>query len=491
MLAAQAEAFNAFAMEKAANEAWGIYNGAMTRAGTNEKGEQFRVSSEDLEKAYEQRMPKDMLERLARAEGTDIGGGIMQRVFRKHLEFAAGRYQEKLDAIDAHVDWTPEQKFKTKEELLSRFGREARIRDFDRLISQQGVVDAAAMSLRYGEQASQAVVYGLAAQSAWQGLKNLARVFGESDIAPVIGVGSARAAGGGAVGGGGGGGAAAAGALERGGDINGGVGVPPTGYAGIHGAEGTQGGGESAGQYEQFLKREGAVDEDVIRSSPGAAATTGAITRPTPGFVRTAENIPPKTLGPLRPDMPGRPGMDPRYHPFREQRYATPEEWENLKKNGGVTGPTGPMRMQPPSEGVPGYTPPGTPGRDGIRQESGRNVIQSGPRGSRLVMGGQVVEQGSDGNTRVDHVPGDLHVEDGSYTTARIAGGNRVHVGGHIIETSPDETVVVDKDGTIRVERSDVNPGDAQHTAVRIGPKVTVNNVPEVENDMMGDPGPR
>ncbi len=160
-------------IEKAANEAWGVYARAMQKHGLDpEKDENTKVTAEELKKAYQEEIPKDLLARLTQnpdwfIHGAD-GPGLVQKVFETHITWAAKRMQGKLEKIDANAALSPAEKNKQKEALLVRFGRSKMLQDFDRMVSQEGLVDTLAMSSRYGSQAAKAVVYGMMAQSAYQ-----------------------------------------------------------------------------------------------------------------------------------------------------------------------------------------------------------------------------------------------------------------------------------------------------------------------------------
>ncbi len=158
-------------MDKAADEAWAIHQSAMQK---KEMGEE--VSAEDIQKTYEENIPKDILKRLSENPQPMTGTGILQRVFQKHVEWSASKMNNKFEKIDEDTGLSAEEKEKRKGAILGRFGRSRMLKDFDRLVTQQGTVDALGMSARYAEKGSKAVVYAVMADSIyklWDGVSEM------------------------------------------------------------------------------------------------------------------------------------------------------------------------------------------------------------------------------------------------------------------------------------------------------------------------------
>ena len=149
--ASRAMACHEFTVNKAADEAWAIYARAQEKHKLDPKNKgEGNVSSEDLKRAYSEGLPEDILKRLAENPVPGDAHKGMQRIFRKHLEVEVGQMQRKLDAIEADASLTPTQKEKTKERYMEQWGNGKTLKDFDRMLTQQGTVDEWAMYLRYG-----------------------------------------------------------------------------------------------------------------------------------------------------------------------------------------------------------------------------------------------------------------------------------------------------------------------------------------------------
>lgn len=119
-------------VDKAADEALKIYDQAKIKAGDKKE-----VSKENLEKAYAENLPQDLLERLKKSEpGTATG--ILQRILKFDLEFAIKRGKV----------------------------NETRLKEYDKMVSQYGEIDAWAMAWKYGETAGKAVIAGAQIETA-------------------------------------------------------------------------------------------------------------------------------------------------------------------------------------------------------------------------------------------------------------------------------------------------------------------------------------
>lgn len=127
-------------INEAADEAYKIYEMAQMKA--KEKGE--KVSKENLEKAYAENLPKDLLSRLEKSEpGT--AAGILQYVLKKDLVWAIkhGRVNEQ------------------------------RLKEYDKMTSRYGTVDALALGAKYAETAGKAAVAGVSIETAALGAQAL------------------------------------------------------------------------------------------------------------------------------------------------------------------------------------------------------------------------------------------------------------------------------------------------------------------------------
>ncbi len=152
-------------IEAAANEAWKIYNA------TQAKTEGKDVSKEDLERAYKENLPDDLLRRLKENPEPGVATGIIQKFTQRHIEKSAGNLQEKLNKVEQNQKMSAQEKEYEKEKLFTKYSK--RLKDFDRILSQYGVVDTAAMLAKYGEFASKTLVYGAMAESLVLGIEKL------------------------------------------------------------------------------------------------------------------------------------------------------------------------------------------------------------------------------------------------------------------------------------------------------------------------------
>jgi len=133
--------------ERAAEEAWNIYEQAQKKAG----GE--NISAESLKDAYIMGIPKDMQKRL---EDTTVANSFIQGVLRKSIESNISKFNEKIEDIENNKKLTKEQKEKKKEKLIKKW--EEALVDYDRVLTRHGEVDELAMAGRYAQTVSKAVV---------------------------------------------------------------------------------------------------------------------------------------------------------------------------------------------------------------------------------------------------------------------------------------------------------------------------------------------
>jgi len=157
--------------DKAAEEAWAIYENARKRAGTD-----GNVSALELKTAYIHEIPRDLQERLRK---TTSGPGLMvQAILRKHLEFDVNRLNNDIEKIEKSDKLSPEKIKAQQDQLLRRW--EKRLTDYDRILTQTGTVDEYAMVARYAEATSQNVVRAMTAHAlyltlerVWDGLAHI------------------------------------------------------------------------------------------------------------------------------------------------------------------------------------------------------------------------------------------------------------------------------------------------------------------------------
>jgi hypothetical protein len=144
------------------------------------------VSAEELQAAYHEGLPKDILERLRAEPMPGTGRGIVERMYRTYVEWRAKGMQKKIDAIDAGPE-DAQVKAAKKRELLLRFGRSKALNDFDRMLSEQGTLDRIAMGADIGSIISKAAIYGTMAQSVYLLFDRIAEAISDSgaEVVPV------------------------------------------------------------------------------------------------------------------------------------------------------------------------------------------------------------------------------------------------------------------------------------------------------------------
>ncbi|MEK7501282.1 MAG: hypothetical protein AAB642_04130, partial [Patescibacteria group bacterium] len=168
----------------AAEEAWKIYEAAQTKAA--EKNEE-KVNKGDLEKSYREFLPADLLKRLEAKPATGSGDGkiepgvaekVIQGAMKFHIEKSATHLQKQLDEIEKNPKLDDSQKAGQRDRLFDKYSR--RLKDYDRVLSQWGTVDAIAMAVRYGETGSKAVVKGVMLESLYLSLDKMAHYLADS-----------------------------------------------------------------------------------------------------------------------------------------------------------------------------------------------------------------------------------------------------------------------------------------------------------------------
>ncbi|MBI2278497.1 MAG: hypothetical protein HYU81_00270 [Candidatus Brennerbacteria bacterium] len=125
--------------DKAAGEGFKIYEAAKVRAGAR------KVSARDLDKAYREYLPHDLLERLycKTPEQPSLVNRVVQGILRTHIEISVGLLGSKIEGIEENKKLSPEEKKIKRERLFHRFER--RLRDYDRVVGQFGTVDVCGM----------------------------------------------------------------------------------------------------------------------------------------------------------------------------------------------------------------------------------------------------------------------------------------------------------------------------------------------------------
>ncbi|MFA6353964.1 MAG: hypothetical protein WCW93_03475 [Candidatus Paceibacterota bacterium] len=152
----------------AAEEAWKIYEKAGGTFEDNNKGNRTwntnGLSTEDLKNKYLMEMPKDLQERL---KDPSTANTFIQKILRKELlgyeikghvifEGAISRLNKNIEKLELNNKLTDEEKKTEIEKLITK--QKKNLEDYDRIVTQYGTVDFAAMLLRYSQTAGKATV---------------------------------------------------------------------------------------------------------------------------------------------------------------------------------------------------------------------------------------------------------------------------------------------------------------------------------------------
>ncbi len=169
--------------EAAAEEFWKLY-----RQVEAEKGE-GKVTAKDLEiEALPERLAS-IVERLKKDGEPGLVFKIQELVFKKYIEGSVNNLERKLKEIESDSSLTPQEKETKTRELAGKYSE--KLKDFDRVLSDQGKADVLAMTAKYVSGAAKIFTMGMVAQtilySAEKLWENLAGGLGEQaeTIAPV------------------------------------------------------------------------------------------------------------------------------------------------------------------------------------------------------------------------------------------------------------------------------------------------------------------
>ena len=137
-------------IDQMADEAWKIYENAQKKAGEGE------VKKEDLDKAYNENIPKDLMERLKKDPEPGVASGIIERIIKKDVGRSIKNIDKKLEKIEADKKLSAQEKEIEKEKIIKKYSEH--LNSLDRMVSQYGTVDNLAMAAKYMETGSKALV---------------------------------------------------------------------------------------------------------------------------------------------------------------------------------------------------------------------------------------------------------------------------------------------------------------------------------------------
>jgi cell division septation protein DedD len=149
--------------EKAAEEAWRIYEGAGGGASAGPEGGGRGASAEALKDAYLREMPEDIQKRL---ENPTTALNFIQHITRGEILIRLERLQKKIDKTSTGTE---------KQKLLESWKKE--LMDYDRMITQYGTVDQLAMLGRNVQLTAKGFVLGMQLQTGYKLLTNVPRLW--------------------------------------------------------------------------------------------------------------------------------------------------------------------------------------------------------------------------------------------------------------------------------------------------------------------------
>ena len=174
--------------ERAENEAWKIYERALEKAGDRE------ISREELNKAFLEGLPEDILARLNERGGSEkIGAGkkLVEGFTRRWIESSMTKLNDKLVTAETEEE---------KQKLIKKY--EAKLNDYNRLVGDYGQIDALATGAKISEVLAKGVRQAMtietlielpfAAEKIWADIAGTAgeRIPG-AEISPLVGEGKA------------------------------------------------------------------------------------------------------------------------------------------------------------------------------------------------------------------------------------------------------------------------------------------------------------
>lgn len=139
----------------AAEEAWKIYEQA--------EAEKETVSKEDLVKAYQASVPKDLLARLQKDPEPGTASGILQGFIKSRVESSVKKINGKIEEIEQDKNLSEIDKKVKQEKILNKYSKH--LNDLDRAVSRFGTVDALALGAKYTETGAKHAVTALTVET--------------------------------------------------------------------------------------------------------------------------------------------------------------------------------------------------------------------------------------------------------------------------------------------------------------------------------------
>lgn len=155
-------------IEAAAEQAWSIYQKA--KEGKN------AVTKEELEKAYLDNIPQDILNRLKKDPEPGTASGILAGFVKRDVANSVKDISQQLDDNEKNESLDEADRAIERERILQKYGKH--LKDLDRAVTQFGTIDAFALGAKYGETAAKALVGGIMAETIVLSIDKLWEKFG-------------------------------------------------------------------------------------------------------------------------------------------------------------------------------------------------------------------------------------------------------------------------------------------------------------------------
>ena len=167
--------------DRAYEEAMAIYEKAQAKGG-------IEIGAADLQKAYRERLPAQILELLEK-EGPR---GIAQKIAQKHMLWSARKIAEKIKHIDSNPISSQKEKERDKEKLLRK--QESLLADLDHFVTKSGMVDMVAYASRLTQVYGKRISTIMAVETLLEGVIHLANISHGADLneAPKMAHGAAE-----------------------------------------------------------------------------------------------------------------------------------------------------------------------------------------------------------------------------------------------------------------------------------------------------------
>lgn len=146
-------------INEAAEEAWKLYTEAQAESGDKE------ITAKDLEKTALPERLTSIIERLKKDTEPGVANKIQELVFKKYIEASIGNIGKKLEKIASDTSLTPQERDLKTEQLFSKYSD--KLKDFDRILSDQGTVDTLAMLAKYASGTAKAATAAMAVQTLY------------------------------------------------------------------------------------------------------------------------------------------------------------------------------------------------------------------------------------------------------------------------------------------------------------------------------------